>query len=207
MIASALAAVAHLVSGVSVEWRCDPHADVPRIYFGNHSSHLDFIVIWAALPPPLRKLARPVAGSDYWARGAIRRYLAAQVFNAVLIDRSAASASGDTATARHAVYRMAEEMTGRTSLIVFPEGTRSADGEVGEFKSGLFHLSRLRPHAELIPVHLENLNRILPKGEILPVPMLSRIIFGTRVFASPTEEKDAFLQRARAALIQLGRVS
>jgi 1-acyl-sn-glycerol-3-phosphate acyltransferase len=190
-----------------VEWRCDPHADVPRIYFGNHSSHLDFIVIWAALPPPLRKLARPVAGSDYWARGAIRRYLAAQVFNAVLIDRSAAGASGDTAAARHAVYRMAEEMTGRTSLIVFPEGTRSADGEVGEFKSGLFHLSRLRPHAELIPVHLENLNRILPKGEILPVPMLSRIIFGTRVFASPTEEKDAFLQRARAALIQLGRVS
>jgi 1-acyl-sn-glycerol-3-phosphate acyltransferase len=204
MIATLLAAVSRLISGASVQWHCDPTSDVQRIYFGNHSSHLDFIVIWSALPPRQRRFARPVAGRDYWERGAIRRYLASRVFHAVLIDRRHAGAEGAIAAARASIQHMAQEMGDRHSLIVFPEGTRSLTGEVGRFKSGLYHLSRLRPDAELIPVHLENLNRILPKGETLPVPMLSRVVFGSRVPTSLDEDKHEFLAKARAALIQLG---
>jgi len=162
MIATALAAACRLISGSAVQWRSDPNADVQRIYFGNHSSHLDFIVIWSALPPRLRRCARPVAGRDYWEQGAVRRYLAGHVFHAVLIERHAPGSDTAQAAARASIQRMAEEMGDRNSLIVFPEGTRSLNGEVGPFKSGLFHLSRLRPDVELIPVHLENLNRILP---------------------------------------------
>ena len=77
------------------------------------------------------------------------------------------------------------------------------NGEIGHFKSGLYHLSRLRPDAELIPVYLENLNRILPKGEVLPVPMLSRVVFGPPLPARDHEDKQAFLTRARDALLQL----
>jgi 1-acyl-sn-glycerol-3-phosphate acyltransferase len=98
---------------------------------------------------------------------------------------------------------MADGLGERNSLIVFPEGTRSLDGEVGPFRSGLFYLSRLRPDAELVPVFLENLNRILPKGQSLPVPMLSRVVFGEPLAFLPHESKDEFLARARAALIQL----
>jgi 1-acyl-sn-glycerol-3-phosphate acyltransferase len=203
MIATALATVSRLISGAAVEWHCDPNTDRQRIYFGNHSSHLDFVIIWSALPPRLRRFARPVAGRDYWEHGALRRYLAAQVFNAILIDRGNPNAGDAAAAARASIQRMADAMGNRYSLIVFPEGTRSVNGEVAPFKSGLYHLARLRPDAELIPVHLENLNRILPKGEVLPVPMLSRVVFGPPLPIGIDEQKQAFLTRARAALVQL----
>jgi 1-acyl-sn-glycerol-3-phosphate acyltransferase len=207
-IGTALASVCRLISGASVEWRCDPGVDVQRIYFANHSSHLDFIVIWSALPPRLRRRTRPVAGRDYWERGAIRRHLASRVFRAVLVERHGASlhpggADQAAVTARATVARIAREMGDRDSLIVFPEGTRSASGEIGPFRSGLYHLAHTRADAEVIPVHLENLNRILPRGEALPVPMLSRVIFGAPLPAIADEPKDAFLARARTALMSL----
>lgn len=201
MIAMALAVVSRLISGATVEWRCDPRAAGPRIYFGNHSSHLDFVLIWSALPAALRRSVRPVAGKDYWDKGPVRRYVAGHVFHAVLIERP--GAGNGAAAARRAVQRMADEIGDRHSLIVFPEGTRGLNGELGSFKSGLYHLSRLRPDAELIPVYLENLNRILPKGEILPVPMLSRVVFGPPLAARVAEDKHDFLARARDALTQL----
>ena len=204
MIDLALASACRLMSGATAEWRCDPYSDAQRIYFANHSSHLDFVVIWSTLPPTCRRRTRPVAGRDYWGRSAIRRYLAGRVFRAVLIDRREAGAEHDVGAARAAVERMASEMGRSDSLIVFPEGTRSVDGEIGAFRSGLYHLSRARPDAELVPVHLENLNRILPKGETLPVPMLSRVIFGPAVSTTVDEAKEVFLARARDALVQLG---
>ena len=203
MIDNALASLCRLVTGSTVEWRCDPYASAQRIYFGNHSSHLDFIVIWSALPPRGRRHARPVAGRDYWQQGRVRRYLASQVFRAVLVERRSGGAGNAVDHARAAMEQMACEMGCHDSLIVFPEGTRSASGEIGPFKSGLYHLSRARPDAELVPVHLENLNRILPKGEALPVPMMSRVTFGPLLPVWNGEPKAAFLERARSALLQL----
>ena len=206
-LSSTLAVVSRVISGATVEWRCDPRAGGQRIYFGNHSSHLDFIVIWSALPAALRRSVRPVAGRDYWDKGPVRRYLAGHAFHAVLIERPSAGSSHGLAAARASIQRMADEIGERHSLIVFPEGTRGLNGEVSHFKSGLYHLSRLRPDAELIPVHLENLNRILPKGEMLPVPMLSRVVFGPPLAAGIDEDKHEFLARARDALIRLKAVS
>jgi 1-acyl-sn-glycerol-3-phosphate acyltransferase len=206
MIAGALAAASSLVCGTSVQWHCDPYSRAQRIYFGNHSSHLDFVIIWSALPREARDLTRPVAGGDYWQRGILRRYLADRVFHAVLIPRTH-SVGCRCEAAKASVTRMVDELGHRCSLIVFPEGTRAVDGEVGAFKSGLFHLSRLRPDVELVPVYLENLNRILPKGEVLPVPMLSRVVFGSPLACRAHEDKHVFLSRAREALIQLRTMS
>src|SRR4051812_7884379 len=191
-----------IVSGTAVEWRCDPDEVTPRLYFANHTSHLDFVLIWSSLPRRARRNVRPVAGRDYWERTPARRFLADRVFHAVLIDRGHASGHA-VASARGSLARMAGEMAHRHSLIVFPEGTRSIDGELGAFKSGLFHLSRLCPDAELIPVYVGNLHRVLPKGEFLPVPMLSRVVFGPPLGTRATEDKQAFLSRARGALLQL----
>jgi 1-acyl-sn-glycerol-3-phosphate acyltransferase len=186
------------VAGATVEWHCDPADDRPRVYFANHASHLDFVLIWSALPRPRRRQVRPVAGSDYWNRTPVRRFVAASVFHAVLIERG-----GGPAASRAALVRMAAALDDRQSLIVFPEGTRSRDGGIGEFKSGLFHLTRLRPDVELVPVLLENTGRILPKGEALPVPMLSRVVFGAPLPVDPAEDKHAFLARARGVLMEL----
>jgi 1-acyl-sn-glycerol-3-phosphate acyltransferase len=204
MINSVVAGLSRLACGPAVVWHCDPHAKVQRIYFANHSSHLDFVVLWASLPSAQRRTVRPIAGRDYWERTRVRRYVSRQVFRAILVDRPVASNGDRVAAAREAVAQMADRMGDDTSLIVFPEGTRSTDGRVGPFKSGLYHLSRLKPEAELVPVYLHNLNRILPRGESLPVPMLSRVTFGTPLAIRTGETKDAFLARSRSAVIALG---
>jgi 1-acyl-sn-glycerol-3-phosphate acyltransferase len=206
MIESILAAACRAMTGPTVAWHCDPQADVQRIYFANHSSHLDFIAIWSAMPPRSRPRVRPVAGGDYWSRDPVRRYLACRVFRALLVDRNSGVAAKAEA-ARASIARIADGMSAGDSVIVFPEGTRSLDGAVGPFKSGLYHLARAKPAAELIPVHLENLNRILPKGEALLVPMLSRVTFGTALPTASDEPKEQFLARARLAVLELRGVA
>ena len=89
------------------------------------------------------------------------------------------------------------------SLILFPEGGRSAGLEIGEFKSGLYYLCKKRPDLELIPVHVDNMNRILPRGEILPVPMLTCITFGPPMWLEAGEPKSDFLARTREAVRRL----
>ncbi len=203
MIDAIVAGLSRLACGPAVGWQCEPGTSRQRIYFANHSSHLDFVVLWASLPPAQRRAVRPVAGRDYWERTRARRYLAREVFRAILVERTPAAGGDRRAAAIAAVDAMAREMGADTSLIVFPEGTRSEDGELRPFKSGLYHLSRATPRAELVPVYLHNLNRILPRGESLPVPMLSRVTFGPPLPAEPTETKAEFLERARAALLAL----
>jgi 1-acyl-sn-glycerol-3-phosphate acyltransferase len=193
MIAETIGGVCRFVAGASAEWHCDPDAARPRVFYANHASHLDFVMIWSALPRRCRRDVRPVARLDYWNRGPARRFMAGRVFHAVLIERSSA-----------AVRTMAEELDRDHSLILFPEGTRSSDGAVGAFKSGLYHLSRLRPAVDLVPVLIENTGRILPKGEALPVPIASRVVFGEPLRAEARESRNAFLGRAREALVRLG---
>jgi len=204
MIAAAIAHGVDVVARPAVEWRCGPHSDAPRIYFANHTSHLDFVVIWAALPPNCRRVVRPIADRRYWERNIVRRDLARRVFNAVLIDRSCTSPGSRQRAARATMAHICEAIDDHHSLILFPEGTRSLTGEVGPFKSGLYFLARSRPEVELIPVHLSNLDRILPKGEWLPRPMRSRVVFGAPLTLHPDEEKSSFLERARAAVTELG---
>ncbi len=201
-LAGWVAALAKLISGARVLWLdCQPSTR-QRIYFGNHSSHLDAVIIWAALPPPVRALTRPVAAQDYWEKG-FRRFLSEQVFRAVLIPRAAPTGEKSLAAGREALERMVEAMGERHSLILFPEGTRGTGDDVQPFKGGLYHLCSLKPGVELVPVYLENLNRILPKGEVLPVPLLSSVTFGPPLCLGEGEHKAEFLQRARGALCRL----
>jgi 1-acyl-sn-glycerol-3-phosphate acyltransferase len=193
MIAALVAALARLIAGGYVRWLEPPALERSRVYFANHASHLDAVLLWSYLPPAVRRRAHPVAARDYWGRGPLRRYLAAKVFRAVLIDRSGPEARG-------AVDAMIAALGEDDCLILFPEGTRGAGERTAPFKSGLFHLCRARPDVELVPVCIENLNRVLPKGEFIPVPMLSRIIFGPPLRLEDGETKDAFLDRARGAL-------
>jgi 1-acyl-sn-glycerol-3-phosphate acyltransferase len=210
VIATILASIARVVTGAAVFYLDRRPDERQRVYFANHTSHLDFVVLWSALPENVRPLVRPVAARDYWEKGAIRRYLARNVFRAILIQRSNHSVDGDAtlsiAAARRTIDRLAISMGDSDSIIVFPEGTRGSGGEIAAFKSGIYHLCREKPGIELMPVYLDNMNRILPKGELLPVPMLSRVIFGRPITLEPGETKPAFLSRARAAVEELSRL-
>jgi 1-acyl-sn-glycerol-3-phosphate acyltransferase len=198
-----LAFVARLISGATARWTAPLDPTRQRVYFANHTSHLDFIIIWSSLPPEIRARTRPVAGSDYWGKGPIRRYLSRKVFNAILIDRPSSDASSTISAAAKSIESIAAAMADHSSIIVFPEGTRSLTGEVLPFKSGLYHLLKLKPDLEIVPVYLANMNRILPKGEVLPVPLIGRVIVGAPMRLEPAENKHAFLTRAREAMLAL----
>jgi len=193
---SVLAFIAKLVSGATIRWvDCQPDT-CQRVYFANHTSHLDALVLWVSLPKPIRNITRPVAAKDYWSRGVIRRYLA-NSFRMLLIDRKKIKVH------QSPVDLMIREIGDRYSLIVFPEGHRNTEDELGEFKSGLYYLGKKRPDLELVPVYIDNLNRVLPRGEFLPVPLLSCITIGTPIYLEKGEPKADFLQRAREAVRQL----
>lgn len=190
------AACVRLLTGVQARWvGCAPES-TQRIYFANHVSNLDGPVIWASLPPPLRRATRPIAAQDYWEKGLLRPWLAKRVLNAILIARTAISARNNPLVA------MDEAIAAGSSLIIFPEGRRQTDEDLGmnPFKPGLWHLAKHHPNVELVPVWLENLNRILPRGEFLLVPLMASVTFGTPLARIEGEDKPAFLARARAAL-------
>jgi 1-acyl-sn-glycerol-3-phosphate acyltransferase len=192
-----LAGLARLLAGASARWIASQPDTCQRVYFANHTSHLDALLIWASLPRAVREVTRPVAAKDYWSGGVVRRWLAQEVFDAILIDRT------DIKVHQSPVDLMLREAGTNFSLIVFPEGSRSVTGEVGEFKSGLYYLAKKRPDIELIPVHIDNLNRVLPRGEFLPVPLLSCISFGPPLWLERDEAKLDFLARARRAVLSL----
>jgi 1-acyl-sn-glycerol-3-phosphate acyltransferase len=199
-LAGSITGFTRLVTGAQARWiGCAP-APVQRIYYGNHSSHADFVLIWASLPPSLRAQTRPVAGADYWEKGRFRSFLIHEVLRGVLVDRERRD------RAENPVETIVAALDEGASLILFPEGTRNTTEDILlPFKSGLYHVACRRPDIELVPVWMENLGRVLPKGEAIPVPLLCSITFGTPLRMTPGEEKTAFLDRARMALIDLSR--
>jgi 1-acyl-sn-glycerol-3-phosphate acyltransferase len=196
LTATVLAFVAKLLSGATLRWHeCQPDT-CQRIYFANHTSHLDALVLWATLPGEIREFTRPVAAKDYWGKNRLRRYMA-QSFSALLIDRE------EIKVHQSPIDLMLREIGKTHSLIVFPEGRRNPGEDLQEFKSGLYYLSKKRPDLELMPVYIDNLNRVLPRGEFLPVPLLSCITVGPPIWLEPDENKHDFLSRARQAVLRL----
>lgn len=193
---SVLAFAAKFISGYTVRWfECQPDV-CQRVYFANHTSHLDALVLWSSLPKEVRELTRPVAAKDYWEKGPLRRYIA-RTFKAILIDRT------EIKVHQSPVDLMLREMGTKYSIIVFPEGSRGAEEDMGEFKSGLYYIGKKRPDLELVPVYLDNMNRVLPRGEFLPVPLLSCITIGAPIWLEAGEPKAQFLRRAREAVLRL----
>lgn len=187
-----------LLTGAQAFWRGGRPNASQRIFFANHASHGDFVLLWASLPPWLRRRTRPVAGADYWNTSALRRFVGGRVFRAVLIDRQRGEGSPDP------VQQMVQALSGGDSLILFPEGTRNTtDAVLLPFKSGLFHLAMQYPGADLVPVWINNLARVMPKGQPLPIPLLCTVTFGEPLARIDGEDKDAFLARARAAMLDL----
>lgn len=198
LTAFAITSAARLLTGARALWLGSTAQATQRLYYANHSSHGDFVLLWASLPPKLRKRTRPVAGADYWQKPGVRSFLINRVFNGVLIDRERKEEGANP------LQPMLDALENGDSLIIFPEGTRNlGDEPLLPFKSGLYHLAQARPDVELVPVWIANLNRVMPKGRALPLPLLCTLSFGASLAPIEGEGKDAFLERARNALLAL----
>lgn len=193
-----ITSAARLITGARALWLgCTP-LPVQRLYFANHSSHGDFVLLWASLPQTLRRRTRPVAGADYLAKPGIREFLIRKVFNGVLIQRHRDEGQG------HPLQPVLDAVAQGDSLIFFPEGTRNlSDEPLLPLRSGLYHLAAAHPQVELVPVWIANLNRVMPKGRALPLPLLCTLSFGEPLHLQADESKQAFLERAGQALLDL----
>lgn len=196
--ASAIIFAARMITAVRGIWAGIEPVRRQRIYFANHVSHGDFILIWTVLPERMRRKTRPVAGSDYWLKSPLKEFIGRDVFKAVLIDRNPDTRTEDP------IEKMVEALDENFSLILFPEGTRnSTDQPLLPFKAGLFFLAQKRPAIDLVPVWIDNLNRVMPKGEVVPIPLICTVTFGAALHVGNDEGKDAFLARCSAALLAL----
>lgn len=202
LVAALIIGFVRLLTGAQAFWRGGRPNAAQRIFFANHASHGDFVLLWASLPPWLRRRTRPVAGADYWNKSALRRFIGGNVFRAVLIDRERKAAPDSNGP--DPVEQMVAALANGDSLILFPEGTRNTtDAVLLPFKSGLFHLAAQYPRAELVPVWINNLARVMPKGQMLPIPLLCKVTFGASLPRVEGEDKAAFLARARGAMLAL----
>ncbi len=195
--AFAITSLARMLTGARSLWLGCAPVPTQRIYFANHSSHGDFVLLWASLPPELRARTRPVAGADYWQKSGLRRYIINKVFNGVLIDRERSDLEANP------LQPMLDALETGDSLIIFPEGTRNLEDGLLPFKGGLYRLGLARPDVELVPVWIANLSRVMPKGRALPLPLLCSVSFGAPLAIAAGESKEDFLGRARTALLAL----
>jgi 1-acyl-sn-glycerol-3-phosphate acyltransferase len=194
-----LLGLVRMLTGAQARWYgCPPKAE-QRIYFANHQSHADLVMIWAALPEELRSITRPVAARDYWTKSPFKQWITTAVFNAVYVDRAR---TGE----QDPLEPLIEALAHGDSIIIFPEGTRGNAEEPQPFKAGLYNLALKFPQVVLVPAWIDNIQRVMPKGEVVPVPILCSVTFGTPLQLGPEEDRRVFLDRARQAVIALREV-
>ena len=188
---------ARFVTAARADWRgCAPEPR-QRVYFGNHTSNGDMPMIWAVLPPAVRRMTRPVAAADYWLKSPLRAFAGRDVFKAVLIDRR-------PEVNDNPMEKIIAALDEGASLIIFPEGKRNMGPDpLLPFKAGLYNIGVQRPDVDLIPVWIANLNAIMPKGEVIPLPLICTVTFGAPVPVAEGEDKNAYLARASTALAAL----
>ncbi|ENX38039.1 lysophospholipid acyltransferase family protein [Acinetobacter courvalinii] len=189
---------ARLLTGARSLWvGCEPELK-QRIYYANHNSHIDFILLWSSLPIHIRRKTRPIAASDYWLKDGFRRFLIQDTFSGVTIQRNRSDQQDP-------LQPVKDVLTEGYSIIFFPEGTRNLndDIELLEFKSGLYHLSQQFPNVEVVPVWISNLKRVMPKGAFIPLPLLSTVIFGKPLVLNQFSDKEQFLKHAQQQLLKL----
>lgn len=233
-----LLGLVRVLTGSQARWYgCPPKAE-QRIYFANHQSHADLVMIWAALPEELRSITRPIAARDYWTKSPFRQWITTAVFNAIYVERQAATPPTAPAAAVVAdsaqpggpdpaseappppspealraalpegdpLAPLVRALESGDSIIIFPEGTRGHGDDPQPFKSGLFRLAQMFPHVVLVPAWINNVQRVIPKGEVVPVPILCSVTFGAPIALEPGEERRPFLDRARRAVLALREV-
>lgn len=171
----------------------------PFLLIANHQSHLDTISLLALFPLSQLRQVRPVAAADYFTRNRLVSWFSTTFFNILPIVRRREEIGEDN-DPREA---MLEALANGDGLLLFPEGTRRGQEEgLGRFKAGVAHVVEHHPGLPVLPCHLRNMGRSLPKGAIVPVPFFCEVRIGEpRVLQGP---RAAILAELEDAVRRLG---
>ncbi|MEA3213767.1 MAG: 1-acyl-sn-glycerol-3-phosphate acyltransferase [Chthoniobacter sp.] len=171
----------------------------PFVMIGNHSSHLDALILAAALPWRLRQAAFPIAAGDVFFETPTATLFATMMLNALPMWRKRCGS--------HAMQELRERLIGEPAIyILFPEGTRSRDGQMGRFKPGIGMIVA-GSEVPIVPCHLAGAHGAFPPGSSLPRPVrLSLRIGAPLVFSGLGNDRTGWQQIAaqlEAAVLDL----
>lgn len=172
-----------LLIGVAVKGREHLRGGRPFILLSNHNSHMDTLVLLSLMPLRDLRWVRPVAAADYFCASRATGFFVSLLFNILPIQRKPVPGADSP------IEVMASALQAGQSLILYPEGTRGKPEEMSRFHSGAARLMERFPDVPVLPVYLDGMGRILPKGEPIPVPFIGRVNIGApRIYrGSPTE--------------------
>ncbi len=168
---------------------------LPAIFIANHTSHLDTLTVLRALPGPIRQRLAVAAAADYFYRDARLGFASSLALNTFPFSREGA--------VRASLEYCGELIDRGWSILIYPEGTRSPDGALQPFKSGIGLLAR-EMAIPIVPVGLIGLHQVLPKGRTRPQPGAVLVRFGAPLIIPTTTdnlEAAQLLHDALAALI------
>ena len=168
----------------------------PAIVAANHNSHVDTLLLLSIFPARTLGCVRPAAAADYFLKDPVMSWFSRNIIGIVPVARGRAASGDDVlAPAR-------EALAAGDIVVIFPEGTRGeASDDMGRLKSGVARLAESFPAAPVTPVWIQGAGRVLPKGEVLPVPMNCAVIVGPAIHWGG--RRTAFMDALREALLSL----
>ena len=181
-------------AGVRLRVRSHATFDPKRSYvvMPNHLSTVDIWAIFLAVPVPLRFIAKKQLGQIPLFGWAMRagRFL--------FIDRQ------NAASARRTIDQAADRIREGRSVVIFPEGTRSRDGQLGPFKKGGFHLA-INSGADVVPVAIRGTREVMPRGSFLIYAGTVDIEIGEPISTAGlgADDRQALLDKTRARVAQM----
>jgi long-chain acyl-CoA synthetase len=159
----------------------------PVVFAANHQSHLDTPAVFAALPRRLRHRLAPAMAKEFfrahfnrrdvtwsaWFKNSLNYYLACEFFNAFPLPQREAGA-------RQTMRYIGDMIAGGYSVLIFPEGKRTAQGEINRFMPGIGMIGA-KLDVPVVPVRLEGLDRVLSARMKWPTRGPVRVTFGTPI--------------------------
>ena len=188
--------IARFMTGADVTGREHLPLKGPAIVAANHNSHMDTLLLLSIFPSRAVLRVRPAAAADYFLRDPVIGWFSRNLIGIVPVARGKAGSGEDVlAPAR-------EALAAGDIIVVFPEGTRGdASDSMAALKSGVARLAEAFPDAPVTPVWIQGAGRVLPKGEVIPVPMNCAVLIGEPVHWQG--QRGALMEELRAALLSL----
>ncbi len=131
----------------------------PAIFIGNHSSHLDSLVLLHSLPERYKRRLTFGGAADRWFLKGRKGYAKQGWYNSLALNTFPVRRGAGSATLDYPKWLLDRKW----SVMIFPEGTRSSTGKMGKFRHGVSILA-LDRKVPVVPIYMEGLAAIRPKG-------------------------------------------